>query len=176
MKLKSHRQLRDMLVLAMLGALMFAGKQVFEAFPNVHPIALLLVTYTVVYRVRALIPLYIFVFMEGAFAGFNIWWYPYLYIWLPLWGAAMLLPKDMKPAVAAVVYPIVCGLHGILYGTLYSPYQAFMFHYDFAATLKWIAVGFPWDVIHGIGNLGMGLLVYPLSRVLKKLDRMGVKE
>ncbi len=59
MKLKSHRQLRDMLVLAMLGALMFAGKQVFEAFPNFHPLGMLLMTYTVVYRVRALIPLYI---------------------------------------------------------------------------------------------------------------------
>jgi len=176
MKLKSHRQLRDMLVLAMLGALMFAGKQVFEAFPNVHPIGMLLITYTVVYRSRALIPLYIFIFIEGAFSGFNLWWYPYLYIWLPLWGMAMLLPKSMKPAAAAVAYPLICALHGLMYGTLYSPYQAVVFHYDFATTLKWIAQGFPWDMIHAASNLGMGLLVYPLSRVLKKLDRIGVKE
>ena len=173
---KTHRQLRDMLVFAMLGALMFAGKQVFEAFPNLHPLGMLLMTYTLVYRARALIPLYIFVLIEGAYAGFNLWWYPYLYIWLVLWGMTMLLPKKMKPALAAVVCPVVCALHGLMYGTLYAPYQALMFHMDFPTTLKWIAAGFPWDCVHAAGNFAMGLLVYPLPRVLKKLDRMGVKE
>lgn len=166
----SHRQLRDMLVLAMLGALMFAGKQVFEAFPNIHPIAMLLMTYTVVYRVRALIPLYIFVLLEGVWAGFNIWWFPYLYIWAILWAITMLLPKKMKPGVAMIVYPVVCALFGLCYGTLYSPAQAIMFHLSFESTLKWIVMGLPWDGLHALGNLGMGLLIYPLSRVLARLD------
>ena len=162
-----------MLVFAMLGALMFAGKQVFEAFPNIHPIGMLLMTYTVVYRTRALIPLYIFVLLEGVLAGFNLWWYPYLYIWLVLWGMTMLLPRNMKPGVAMVVYPIVCALHGLMYGTLYAPYQMLMWHYDFPTTLKWIAAGFPYDVVHAIGNFGMGMMVYPLSKILKKLDAAG---
>ena len=147
-----------------------------EAFPNIHPLGMLLMTFTVVYRARALIPLYIFVFLEGAFSGFNLWWFPYLYIWLVLWGVTMLLPKNMRPGAAMIVYPIVCALFGLCYGTLYSPYQAFMFHYDFATTLKWIAAGLPWDTLHAVGNLGMGLLVLPLSRVLKKLDAQGKTE
>ncbi len=169
---ESHRKLTRLVLFAMLGAIVFASKIVMEAFPNIHPVAMLLMAYTVVYRTRALIPLYVYVFMLGLFYGFNIWWYPYLYIWTILWGVTMLLPRNMKPKAAAVVYPAVCALFGFAYGTLYAPAQALLFGYDLATTFKWILAGLPYDFLHGIGNLGMGLLVLPLSLLLKKLNRM----
>lgn len=169
---ESHRKLTRLVLFAMLGAIVFAAKIVMEAFPNIHPVAMLLMSYTIVYRSRALIPLYVYVFMLGLFYGFNIWWYPYLYIWTILWGVTMLLPRNMKPKAAAVVYPVVCSLFGFAYGTLYAPAQALMFGYDLATTCKWILAGLPYDFLHGIGNLGMGLLILPLSLLLKKLNRM----
>ncbi|MBR4960369.1 MAG: hypothetical protein IKY52_05690 [Clostridia bacterium] len=156
----------------MLGAIVFSSKIAMEALPNIHPAAMLLMAYTVVYRSRALIPLYVYVFMVGLFYGFNLWWYPYLYIWTILWAVTMLLPKNMNPRVAAVVYPVVCALFGFAYGTLYAPAQALMFGYNFSTTIKWILAGLPYDFLHGLGNLGMGLLVLPLSLLLKKLNRM----
>ena len=33
----------------------------------------------------------------------------------------MLLPKNMPRKAAAVVYPLVCALHGLAFGTLYAP-------------------------------------------------------
>ena len=160
-----------MIVFAMLGALMFAAKVAFEALPNIHPVAMLIMTYTVAYRAKALVPLYLFIILFGTLYGFSIWWLPYLYIWLVPWALTMLLPKKMSPKIASVVYPLVCGFCGLTYGICYAPAQAILFHYDFATMCKWILAGLPFDALHGLGNLGMGLLVLPLSELLKRLNR-----
>ncbi len=152
----------------LLGAVMFASKLVMEVLPNIHILGMLIITFTVVFRVKALIPIYIFVFLEGIFSGFNVWWIPYLYIWTVLWGVTMLLPKSMPKKIAIPVYMVVCALHGFLYGTLYAPVQALFFGLDFKGTIAWITAGLPFDAIHGISNFFMGLLVVPLSLVLKR--------
>jgi energy-coupling factor transport system substrate-specific component len=125
---------------------------------------------TVVYRVKALIPIYIYVMLNGVYAGFNAWWVPYLYIWTILWGLTMLLPRKMPTEVSAIVYPVLCAVHGFAYGTLYAPAQALMFDLSFDQMLIWIGTGIPFDIVHGIGNFVAGLLVLPLSRLLLKLE------
>lgn len=169
--MKSHSSIKSMIVFAMLAALMFAAKLAFEVLPNIHPIAMFIMTFTVAYRAKALIPVYLFVILFGAYYGFSIWWIPYLYIWLFPWAVTMILPRNMPRKIAAVVYPVVCGLCGLLYGVCYAPAQALLFGFDFPTTVKWVMAGLPFDVIHGVGNVGMGLLVLPLSELLKKLNR-----
>jgi energy-coupling factor transport system substrate-specific component len=75
----------------------------------------------------------------------------------------------MSPKTKAVVYPIVCALHGLLYGTLYAPAQALMFGLDVQGMVAWIVAGFPYDLLHMVGNLLAGLLILPLSQLLQKL-------
>ena len=118
----------------MFAALMFTSKIIMEAFPNIHLLGMLVMLMTVVFRKKALIPLYLYVIVQGIYAGFAYWWIPYTYVWTVLWGITMLLPKNMKPAVAAVVYPVVCGLFGLLFGVLYAPAQALMFGFTFKQT------------------------------------------
>ncbi len=162
-------RVRDTVLFAMLGTLMFASKILMEAFPNIHLLGMLTMVYTIVFRIKALIPIYLYVFMNGLFAGFNSWWLPYLYIWTILWAITMLLPKRMPRTVKLVIYPAVCALHGFAFGVLYAPVQAFLFGFDFPEMLAWIAAGLPFDVIHGISNIFTGLLILPLSELLSKL-------
>lgn len=162
-------RIRETAVFGFLGALMFASKLVMDALPNIHLLALFTVVFTVVYRGKALFPIYIFVTLTGLFGGFNAWWVPYLYLWLILWGMAMLLPKRMPPALCPVVYALICSLHGFLYGTLYAPLQALMFGFSFDQTVAWIVAGLPFDVIHGISNFCFGLLAVPLIKILRRL-------
>lgn len=174
-KKKSVRQrvsltIYEMALFAMFGALMFGSKKLMEFLPNIHLLGMFTIVFTIVYRKKALIPIYIYVFLDGLISGFNAWWVPYLYIWTLLWGAVMLLPKNMPRKWAVVVYPVICALHGFLFGVLYSPAQAIMFGLDFRQTVAWIISGIPFDVIHGISNLIAGLLVYPLSLLLRKLS------
>ena len=163
MKLK----VREVAVFGVLGGLLFASKLAMEILPNIHLIGVFTVVITVVYRWKALYPLYIFVVMLGLYYGFNMWWIPYLYIWTVLWLAVMLLPKNMPKKVAPWVYAAVCSLHGFLYGTLYAPAQALMFGYNFEKTLAWIAMGLPFDIIHGVSNFVCGLMIVPLIRALR---------
>lgn len=161
-----------MVIFAMLGTIMFCSKLIMEALPNIHLLGTLTMVYTVTYRHKALIPIYVYVLLNGIYAGFSLWWVPYLYIWTLLWAVTMLLPRKMPKKVAMVVYPIVCSIHGFAYGILYSPAQALMFKMDFTQMLAWIAAGFPFDIIHGIGNLVLGLFIVPLSQLLVKLNKM----
>lgn len=163
MKLK----LRELVLFALLGTLMFCSKLLTEIIPNVHFLALLTVVYTVTFRAKALMPIYVFVFMTGLFNGFAMWWLPYLYIWAVLWGAVMLLPKNMPTKVAMPVYIAVAAAHGLLYGTLYAPAQALMYGYSLEQTLTWIVIGLPWDAVHALGNLLTGTLALPLIKVMK---------
>ena len=79
----------------------------------------------------------------------------------------------MPVEVQIPVYMIVCALHGLCYGTLYAPFQCYAFlGGDWSKTAKWIALGFPWDVTHAIGNLAMGTLIVPMVRLLRKLETM----
>lgn len=164
--------IKEIALFGMLGALMYASKMALEILPNVHLLAVFIMAETVVYRQKALYPIYTFVFITGLLNGFSIWWWPYLYIWTVLWGAGMLLPKEMPKKVAPVVYMAVCALHGFLYGTLYSPNQALMFHLDFKGMVSWIIAGLPYDAIHGVSNFFCALLVVPLITVMKQAQKI----
>lgn len=162
---------REMAVFSMLGALMFASKMLMEAAPNIHLLGVFTIAFTVVYRAKALYPIYIYVLLNGLFAGFNVWWVPYLYLWTVLWGITMLLPKKMPKPMAVVVYSLVNALHGYGFGILYAPAQAILFGLSFKGMIAWIIAGFPFDVIHGTSNLIGGLLIVPIVFVLKKLEK-----
>ena len=152
----------------MFGTLMFCSKILMEALPNIHLVGMFIVLFTVVFRAKALIPIYIYVVLVGVYGGFSPWWVPNLYVWTVLWGVTMLLPRNMPKKVAAVVYPVVCALHGILYGVLYAPAQALLFGLTFKGAVAWVVAGLPFDALHGLGNLLSGVLILPLAELLKK--------
>lgn len=167
MKLK----VKEIAVFGMLGAMMYASKVIMEVAPNIHLIGTFIIAETVVYRKKALYPIYVFVFLTGLLSGFATWWIPYLYIWAVLWGAAMLLPQNLPKKARPVIYMLLCGLHGLLYGTLYAPAQAILFGLDFKGMIAWIVAGLPYDAIHAAGNLAAGLLICPLISILKRAEK-----
>ena len=161
----------EMCVFALLGGVMFASKILMEALPNIHLLGMLTMTYTLVFRKKALIPIYLYVFLNGLFAGFNLWWMPYLYIWTILWGVTMLLPRNWSKKTKAIVYPLVCACHGALFGILYAPAQALMFHLTWKETIVWLVSGLTFDLLHTVGNFVAGLAILPLSELLFKLTK-----
>ena len=158
-----------MVVFAMLAVIMLISKLLMEFLPNIHLVGVLTMVYTIAFRKKALIPIYLYVLLNGVISGFSLWWVPYTYIWTILWGATMLLPRNMSPRLGTVIYPLVCALHGIAYGTLYAPAQAIMFGLDFNQTIAWIIAGFPFDITHALGNLVLGTMIIPLSTLITRL-------
>lgn len=167
---KAKLKLFEMTLFAMFGTMMFISKVMMEFLPNVHLLSMFVILLTVVYRTKALVPIYIYVFLNGIYSGFNMWWVPYLYIWTLLWAVTMMLPKNMTKKAQIIIFPVLCCMHGLLYGTLYAPAQAVMFSLNFEQTIIWIVAGLPFDLIHGVSNLIVGTFIYPLSQLLKKLN------
>jgi len=148
---------------------MFISKLIMEGLPNIHPLTMFIVTFTVVYGIKALIPIYVYVFINGLYAGFNIWWMPYLYLWAVQCLITLLIPRRIPDKIAAVVYPLLCAILGLSFGVMYAPAQAIIFRFTLKQTIAWISSGLAFDVIHMGGNFAMGLLVLPLSKLIKKL-------
>ena len=150
---------------------MYASKMIMEVAPNVHLLGVFTIAFTVVYRKKALYPIYIYVLLNGIFCGFATWWIPYLYLWTVLWGATMLLPKKIPAKVQPVVYMLLCAAHGFLFGTLYAPAQALLYGLNFQKMIAWIITGLPWDLVHGVSNFFCGILIVPIVKILTFLEK-----
>lgn len=150
---------------------MYASKIIMEFAPNIHLLGVFTVAFTVVYRKKALYPIYTYVILNGIFSGFASWWIPYLYVWTVLWGVVMLLPKNMPKKIRPIVYMSVCALHGFLFGTLYAPVQAILFGLSLKGMIAWITAGLPYDFIHGVSNFFCGILIVPVISALRLAER-----
>lgn len=168
---RRSRRLFEFILLTIFGVLMFTTKLVMAVLPNVHLIGMFIMVFTIAFRSKALIPIYIYVLLEGIVYGFGTWWISYMYVWAILWGLTMLLPRRIPAKIACVIYPVICSLHGLAFGALCAPSHAIMLGFTPAQTLTWIAMGFPFDVTHAIGNFCFGLLILPLSVILMKLKK-----
>ncbi len=166
---------KEMAIFSMLGAIMYASKMIMELIPNVHLLGVFTIAFTIVYRKKALYPIYIYVLLNGIFSGFATWWIPHLYLWAILWGVVMLIPKKINQKIAPFVYMVVCSLHGFLYGILYAPAQAIFYGLSMEGMVAWIIAGFPFDFIHGVSNFFCGALIVPIVSILKLAER-GIRE
>jgi energy-coupling factor transport system substrate-specific component len=152
--------------------MMFLSRNLMQMIPGVHFLGLIIAVSTLTYRVRALIPLYVYILTDGLFAGFSQWWIPYLYIWLPLWLMFMLAGRlKLRKEILAPLYMFLCGLHGLTFGLMYAPMQALFFGLSFEGMVAWVIAGLPTDIAHAVSNFAMGTLIMPLSALLRKLDK-----
>lgn len=67
--IKPAVRIQEMVLFSMLGTLMFCSKIIMELLPNIHLLGMFTMVYTLVFRKKALYPIYIYVFLNGLFAG-----------------------------------------------------------------------------------------------------------
>jgi len=170
-KRKPPLTLREMVLFALFGGILFGCKFFLEGIPNVHPLALFIVALTLVYRGKALYPLYVFVLLDGVREGFAAWWTPYLYAFLPLWAAGMLLPRALPRKYAMPILMLACGLQGLAFGAMMAPVMAWSMRMGLKGMLAWIVAGLPFNTVHAINNIAFGALILPLADLLRKMEK-----
>ena len=157
------QRLTRLLILTLLGTLLFASKFVLQHLPNIEIVSLLLLVYTRKFGAWTFIPVYIFVGLEIAIYGINIWNIMYLYVWSIL----VLVCLPLKKFKASWLFALISGAFGLLFGVLCSIPYFFGMGPEFA--LSWIISGLPFDAVHGGGNFLLTLLLYtPLSAALDR--------
>ncbi|MBQ8411472.1 MAG: hypothetical protein IJX15_07090 [Ruminiclostridium sp.] len=99
----------------------------------------------------------------------------YLYAW-PLLALVAYLTRKSDSAVSLA---IISGVFGLLFGLLCSIPYIFIGSVDgniingFRTAFAWWIAGIPWDLVHGIANFIIMLVLYhPINTVMKKTDKM----
>ncbi len=160
---------KELVKFALFAGIMYASKVAMASLPNMHLLGTFIIAFTIVYKKKAIYPLFGYVFIEGLMAGFATWWLPYLYIWWLLYLVALHLPEYHKGREFG--FMMICaglnGLHGLLFGTLYGIGWALIAQMGFQEFVAYIIAGLPFDVVHCISNIIMGCLVVPLVDLLQ---------
>lgn len=156
--------IRELVLFAVLGAMTFAMKMAMVFLPNIEPVSLCLIVYTVVFGWKALYPTYVYVVLEILYFGLGTWNICYLYIWPLLVVGAMLLRGMRHP----LGWAVLSGAYGLLFGALCGIVDIFIGGWGYAVA-KWIS-GIPFDIAHCLGNFGIALvMVSPLRKLLEML-------
>ncbi len=154
----------ETVLFGVLGALMFALQVVMSPLPNIEPVSLLVMVYAVVFGLKCLYPVYVFVAMEILFYGVNLWNIYYLYVWLILALVALAFRKMREP----LGWAVLSAVFGLLFGALCAIVDVFIGGLGYAAA-KWVS-GIPFDLLHCGGNFVMAILLFhPLRELLGKL-------
>lgn len=142
----------------------FAAKLIMAGLPNIEPVSLMVMLFAAVFGKKAVFPIYVYVFMEFAIYGLQLWSINYLYIWLVLALAAWLCRGLTHP----VAWALLSGLYGLLFGALCAPVDVFVGGFHYAVT-KWVN-GIPFDLLHCAGNFVIALTLFvPLRKLLSHL-------
>ena len=147
----------------MLGAMTFGAKVAMSGLPNIEPVSLMVMLFAVVFGLKGLFPVYLYVAMELLFFPAGTWAINYLYIWAILFVAAYFMRKLKNP----IFWALLSGAFGMSFGFLCS---FIFFRKGLGYMLAWTASGFPYDIPHAIGNFVIALILfYPLRTLLTKL-------
>lgn len=85
-----------MVTMGFLSAILLIGQVGMAALPNIEPVTMLIIVYTLIYRKQVFYIIYTFVILEGLIYGFGIWWFSYLYIWTILAVIVLLMKKTSR--------------------------------------------------------------------------------
>ena len=132
--------------------------------PNIEPVSLMVMLFAVVFGWKALYPIYLYVGMEILLYGINLWNINYLYIWLILAVAALVMRKLKNP----LWWALLSGAFGMAFGFLCCPVYAVIGGWNYA--FRWWLSGIAFDIPHAIGNFVIALLLFaPLRKLLTRL-------
>lgn len=168
---KNKLTIRDIAIMGVMVATMTSFKYAMSMLPNIEPVSLLIILYTLFLGPKVIYAIVVFVIIEGLLYGFGTWWICYLYSWpllsLLAWGLGKKV-TDIKTRVWA--FSILSGFFGLFFGTLCSlPYFVIG---NFTLGFSYFISGIPYDIIHCVGNFSICLaLFYPLHTTLNKISK-----
>lgn len=152
---------RSLVLSALMAAMMLLGKQFMSGLPNIEPVSLFILLFTLELPRQTPLAIGCFVLLQGVLYGFGIWWAMYLYVWYILMLVVLLFRKIDHP----LFWAVICGLYGLAFGGLCS--LVYFFIWDGSAVLAWWLAGLQFDLYHMAGNFVLTLFLYlPLRRCL----------
>jgi len=155
--------LREIIVLALFAALLLISKEALAALPNIEVVTLFIILLTHNIGLKALWSVYTFVAVQLLLYPSGVWMISYLYVWAIL----VFIICALRRYGNAVLYTIIAGIFGILFGVLCSIPAFYVGGFGYG--ISWIINGLSFDVVHCVGNIvTTAVLFYPLNKAMQK--------
>lgn len=162
---------RDIALIGTMVAIIEVCKVSLSMLPNVELTSFWIIIFTLYFGYRIFYVIPVFILIEGAIYGFGLWWVMYLYAW-PLLA---LIAWRFRKTDSALMWSIISGLFGLLFGALCAiPY---LFAGGPYAAFTWWIAGIPWDMVHGVSNFALMLVLFhPIKAVMNKVENIVLNE
>ena len=167
---------KDIALIGIMVALIEACKIAIAWIPNVELTSFWLIMFTLYFGWKVIYVVPVFIILEGFVYGINLWWIMYLYAWPILCILTALLRKiesswnlAILSGVFGLSFGLMCSIPYVLIGSLDGGVKN-----GIHAGFTWWVAGIPWDIVHGISNFLIMLVLYrPIKEVLKKVKMHG---
>lgn len=174
-KRKSPLTIYDIALIGMMVAVVEVCKLTLLGLPNIELTTFWIIMFTLYFGNRVFYMIPVFILVEGAMFGIQLWWIMYLYMWPSL----ALITKRFKNADSVWTFSILSGMFGLLFGFFCAiPYVVIgtvdgnIINGLYAGFTWWVA-GIPWDMVHGVGNFVLMFVLYrPVRNIMNKLPNI----
>lgn len=163
---------RDITLIGMMVAVIEVCKAALSFLPNIELTTFWLILFTLYFGRKILLVIPVFILIEGCIYGFGLWWVMYLYMW-PL---LVLLVWIFKKHGSVWFFSTLSGLFGLFFGFFCAIPYVVIGAWDggikngLYAGFTWWVAGIPWDIVHGVGNFVLMLVLYhPMRRVMERM-------
>ena len=159
-------------LLSMMIALSHVGRLVFSFLPNVQPVTVIVLMFTLVFGIRdGLIVGILSIVLSNMTLGMGVW----TFAQVASYGVLVLLTGILRPFQKYVwfdvAFALYAGVAGYLYGFIISAVQAPFF----GIQKFWVyyMAGIPFDTMHALGNVGFYIILAPV--LLPLLRKAAIK-
>ncbi len=171
---KNHRKLtvQDIALMGMMVAVIEVCKATLSFLPNVELTSFWLIMFTLYFGWKIVFVVPVFIMIEGFIYGIHLWWIMYLYVWPLLVFLAWLFRKkedvwfwSYLSAGFGLSFGFLCSLVYLVIGATEGGMAN-----GFKVAFAWWISGIPWDIVHGVANFVIMLVLYkPIKAVMNRL-------
>lgn len=167
----SSLTIKDICLIGIMTAVIEVCKAVLSFLPNIELTTFWLIMFTLYFGRKSAFVVPVFILLEGCIYGFGMWWIMYLYLWPLLVFLTWVFRRQDTVwfwSILSAMFGLCFGLFGAIpyavTGTIGASLKA-----GLSAAFAWWVAGIPWDIVHGVGNFFLMLILYrPIRGIMQK--------
>ena len=167
---------QDITLIGIMVAVIEVCKMAMTFLPNIELTTFWVIMFTLFFGWKIIFVIPVYILIEAAIYPFGLWVIMYLYTW-PLLALISYLFHKVD---SVWIWSMISAAFGLSFGLLCSIPYVFInapggdLRAGVSAAFAWWIAGIPWDILHGVANFVLMLvLYYPVRKVMNRMKRSG---
>ena len=163
---------KDITLIGMMVAVIEVCKMAMTFLPNIELTTFWVIMFTLFFGWKMVFVIPVFILIEAAIYPFGLWLIMYIYTW-PLLA---LITWIFRKTDSVLFWSMLSAFFGLGFGLLCAIPYVFInasgggMAAGLSAAFAWWIAGIPWDMVHGVGNFVLMLVLYhPVRKIMGKI-------